>query len=151
MIADSMALKRLDRGDFEAVIALDTPAFGAERRIHLVRLFDSSICYGLYDGDRLLAYSMRRRFGRGHVIGPVVASCDADAIAVTCPHIVAHVGSFLRIDLRFDTGDFANFIQQSGMSVYDTVKTMVTSDAASYGESEGGRAVIYGLASQSFG
>jgi GNAT superfamily N-acetyltransferase len=150
-IADGLTLRRLDRADIEAVIALDTPAFGAERRVHLIRLLESSICYGLYDGDRLLAYSMRRRFGRGHVIGPVVASCDADAIAVTRPHIVAHVGSFLRIDLRFEAGDFANFVQQSGMSVYDTVKTMVTSEAASYGESDGGRPIVYGLASQSFG
>ncbi|AYD03511.1 GNAT family N-acetyltransferase [Neorhizobium sp. NCHU2750] len=150
-LADGLTVRRLDRSDLDAVVTLDAPAFGAERGVHIHRLFDSSIGYGLYDGDRLLAYSMRRRFGRGHVVGPIVASCDADAIAVTHPQVAAHVGNFLRIDLRFDTGDFANFVQQSGMSVYDTVKTMVTSDKASYGESDGGQPIVYGMSSQSFG
>ncbi|WP_027487973.1 GNAT family N-acetyltransferase [Allorhizobium undicola] len=150
-IADGLTLRQMDPGDIDALTALDAPAFGVARRAHLVRLLERSISYGLYDGERLLAYAMRRRFGRGHVIGPVVAASDAQAIAVTEPHIRAHVGTFLRIDLRFETGDFANFIHQSGLGVYDTVKTMVTTDAASYGEGGDGQPVVYGLASQSFG
>ena len=44
-----------------------------------------------------------------------------------------------------------DFVQQSGMSVYDTVKTMVTSEVAGYGEGDDGSPTVYGLASQSFG
>ncbi|AYG62623.1 GNAT family N-acetyltransferase [Rhizobium jaguaris] len=144
-------LRRLDRGDLEAIVTLDEPAFGTPRYRHLLRLFESSICYGLYDGNRLMAYSMRRRFGRGHVVGPVVAYCEEDAVAVVQPHVAAHVGSFLRLDTHFDTGPFANFVQQSGMSIFDTVTTMVSCEAAAYGSPGTGSPIVFALASQSFG
>lgn len=150
-IEAGLALRRLDRGDLEAIIALDAPAFGATRRQHILRLFESSITYGLYEGDRMRAYSMRRRFGRGYVVGPVVATCDADAIRVTHPHIAAHVGGFLRIDTHFEAGPFASFINESGLAVFDTVTTMVRQEGASYGTGKDGSAVVYGMASQSLG
>ena len=150
-IEAGLALRRLDRADLDAVIDLDAPAFGSARRQHLLRLFDSSIGYGLYEGQRLRAYSMRRRFGRGHVVGPVVATCDADAVRVAHPHVVAHAGGFLRIDTHFDTGAFARFVQQCGLTVHNTVKTMVTQEAASYGTGQNGAAVVYALASHSLG
>lgn len=150
-IEAGLALRRLDRGDLVAIIALDAPAFGAARRQHLLRLFDSSITYGLYEGDRLRAYSMRRRFGRGHVVGPVVATCDADAIRVTHPHVAAHVGGFLRIDTHFDNGAFASFVQQCGLGVHNTVMTMVTREEAVYGTGLDGGPVVYALASHSLG
>ena len=150
-IRPGLDLRRLERSDLDAVAALDEPAFGTLRYQHLKRLFESSICYGLYDGGRLMAYSMRRRFGRGHVVGPVVAYCEEDAIAVVHPHVVAHVGSFLRLDTHFGAGLFASFIQQSGMSVFDTVTTMVSSERASYGAPNTGSPIVFALASQSFG
>lgn len=145
------SVKRLDNADLDGIIAFDAPAFGTARTAHLVRLFEDSIGYGLYRGDELRAYAMRRRFGRGHVIGPVVATSDVDAIAVTHPHVRAHVGSFLRIDTRSDVGAFADFVLRSGMTVYDTLTTMVNADAADYGDGQGGKPLIYALASQSFG
>ncbi|ENN88459.1 hypothetical protein RHSP_82615 [Rhizobium freirei PRF 81] len=150
-LKSSLHLRRLERGDIDAVACLDEPAFGTLRHRHLVRLFESSICYGLYDGHKLIAYSMRRRFGRGHVIGPVVAYRAEDAIAVVQPHVAAHVGSFLRLDTHFDTGPFASFVQQSGMSVFDTVTTMVSSEAAAYGRADNRAPLVFALASQSFG
>ncbi|WP_040678291.1 GNAT family N-acetyltransferase [Rhizobium mesoamericanum] len=150
-IRSGLELRRLERSDLDVVVALDEPAFGTLRYQHLVRLFESSICYGLYDGSNLMAYSMRRRFGRGHVVGPVVAYCEEDAVSVVHPHVVAHVGSFLRLDTHFDAGRFASFIQQSGMSVFDTVTTMVSSKTASYGGLNAGSPIVFALASQSFG
>ncbi|MDL2405778.1 GNAT family N-acetyltransferase [Rhizobium calliandrae] len=146
-----LQLRRLERGDLDAIVALDEPAFGTSRYRHLLRLFESSVCYGLYDGHRLMAYSMRRRFGRGYVVGPVVAYYEEDAIAVIQPHVVAHIGSFLRLDTHFDTGPFANFVQQSGMSIFDTVTTMVSCEAAAYGSPSNGSPIVFALASQSFG
>jgi GNAT superfamily N-acetyltransferase len=146
-----LVLRRLDRGDLDTVIALDAPAFGTDRSLHLLRLFESSICYGLYQGERLRAFSMRRRFGRGHVVGPVVAGNDEDAITVTHPHIVAHADGFLRVDTHFDSGPFAALIQQCGLSIYATLTTMVTEEAASYGAGQNGNARVYALASHSLG
>ncbi|WVT76463.1 GNAT family N-acetyltransferase (plasmid) [Sinorhizobium chiapasense] len=150
-LGKDLVLRRLDRADLDAVIALDAPAFGTARSLHLARLFDSSICYGLYQGRQLRAFSMLRRFGRGHVVGPVVAGCDEDAIVVTQPHVGANVGRFLRIDTHFDTGAFAAFVHQCGLGVYNTVRTMVTQEGASYGTGENGAPVVYALASQSLG
>ncbi|CDZ49508.1 Uncharacterized N-acetyltransferase YitH [Neorhizobium galegae bv. officinalis] len=146
-----LVLRRLDRGDLDTVIAFDAPAFGADRRLHLLRLFESSICYGLYQGERLRAFSMRRRFGRGHVIGPVVAGNDEHAITVTYPHIAAHADGFLRVDTHFDSGPFAALVQQCGLSIYATLTTMVTEEAASYGAGQNGNARVYALASHSLG
>jgi hypothetical protein len=54
----------------------------------------------------------------------VVASDDADAIAVIHPHVVAHTGDFLRLDTRQKVGTFAQFLTRSGMPVFDTVTSM---------------------------
>ncbi|WP_370649733.1 GNAT family N-acetyltransferase [Neorhizobium galegae] len=144
-------LRRLDRDDLDTVIAFDAPAFGTDRSLHLLRLFESSICYGLYQGERLRAFSMRRRFGRGHVVGPVVAGNDEDAITVIHPHIAAHADGFLRVDTYFDSGPFAALVQQCGLSIYATLTTMVTEEAASYGAGQNGNARVYALASHSLG
>lgn len=105
-------LRRLERSDLEAVVAFDAQAFAVPRPVHLARLFETAICYGLFQDDRLYAYSTSRSFGRGHVVGPIVASCEGDAVTVARPHFVAHAGGFLRVDTHFDTGVFASFIQE---------------------------------------
>jgi hypothetical protein len=70
------------------------------------------------------AFSLCRRFGRGHVIGPVVATNDEDAIAVVHPHAARHAASFLRLDTREKDGRFSDFLSRCGLPVYDTVTTM---------------------------
>ncbi|WP_348627650.1 hypothetical protein [Rhizobium sp. L9] len=54
----------------------------------------------LVRSGRVEAFALCRRFGRSHVVGPVVAVSDADAIAVVHPHALEHAGSFLRLDTR---------------------------------------------------
>lgn len=144
-------LRRLERSDMEAVIALDTPAFAVPRPLHLARLFETSVCYGLYRGKQLRAYSMCRGFGRGHVVGPIVATCEDDAIAATRPHVAAHAGGFLRIDTHFETGAFAGFVQQCGLPIFDTVTTMTLGEGVGYSVLGDDRPVAFGLASQSMG
>ena len=146
-----LLLRRLERDDLDAVVALDAPAFAVPRPLHLVQLFESSVCYGLYEGERLRAYSMSRRFGRGQVVGPIVAFYEKDAITVARPHMKAHAGSFLRVDTHLETGIFASFIQQCGLSVFDTVTTMTLGENANYGVSGDERPAVFALASQSLG
>lgn len=150
-LSAGLSLRRLGAGDLHAVMALDTPAFGASRSGHIRQLFDSSVCYGLFEGKRLRAYSMSRRFGRGHVIGPVVALDETDAITVVRPHMQAHAGNFVRLDTHFEASSFASFIQRCGLSVYDTVTTMTLGEDVDYGSGDGGQPLVFALASQSMG
>lgn len=145
------SLRKLESSDLAAIIEFDTPAFAVPRPVHLKQLFESSVCYGLYEGDQLRAYSMCRPFGRGHVVGPVAALSEEDAIAVVRPHVETHAGTFLRLDTHFENGTFANFVQQCEMAVFDTVTTMTFGDNVDYGSGENGQPVIFTLASQSLG
>ncbi|MFE1597356.1 tryptophan-rich sensory protein [Methylobacterium sp. ID0610] len=67
----------------------------------------------LRDG-RIAAFALCRPFGRGRVIGPLVAASDADAIAVARPHVAARAGRFLRLDTRRKSGPFADVLMRSG-------------------------------------
>jgi len=117
-------VRRLEGKDLAAVIELDIGAFGVSRAALIGKLFAQSIGYGLVRGDRLCAFALCRPFGRGHVIGPVVAETDADAVAVIQQHVSAHENQFLRLDTPVETGTFATFLSQSGLTVFDTVLAM---------------------------
>jgi GNAT superfamily N-acetyltransferase len=144
-------IRPLRSSDLDAVIALDAPGFAVARPLHLARLFESSLSYGLFRGDELSAYSMSRAFGRGHVLGPVAALSVDDAIAVSRPHMEAHAGRFLRVDTHFKTGPFASFIQQCGLPIFDTVTTMTLGEGVDYGTAGNGNGALFALASQSMG
>lgn len=145
-------VRRLNAGDLASASALDAVAFGANRAELVKRLDEQSVGYGLFRGQELLAFSLCRPFGRGHVIGPVVASNDGDAIAVVAPHVEHHAGQFLRLDTHIQTGDFASYLSQCGMLVYDTVLTMSFGKPPSdHAESARQLPTTYALASQALG
>ncbi|MFV0409026.1 MAG: GNAT family N-acetyltransferase [Paracoccus sp. (in: a-proteobacteria)] len=59
------------------------------------------------EGDLLLTdggFALLRKFGRGHVIGPIVAPDDAEARALLAFAAARCAGSFLRVDLRDGQG-----------------------------------------------
>lgn len=117
-------VRALDARDLPAAIALDAAGFGVRRAALIEKLFTYSVGYGLFKGDKLSAFALCRPFGRGHVVGPVVAESDAEAVAVVRSHVTDHSGSFLRIDTHMDNGEYAAFLSHNGMPVFDTVLTM---------------------------
>lgn len=145
-------LRVLGADDLAAVTALDAAAFGVVRSGVIEKLMAHSRSYGLFHDGVLKAFALCRRFGRGHVVGPIVASNDEEAVAVVSPHIRDHEGRFLRLDTHYETGDFALFVQRSGLTVYDTVLTMSRGKRLADFATEGTRApVTYSLASQTLG
>jgi GNAT superfamily N-acetyltransferase len=151
-IPSGAKLRRLQQADLAAIEKLDAKAFGVSRRALLAALFTESIGFGLFRGDELHGFALCRRFGRGHVIGPVVASCDEDAIAVVAPHVAMHEGSFLRLDTHLREGAFGAFLSQSGLAVFDTVLTMSLRRRVPERKSRPGeRPVTYALASHALG
>lgn len=149
--ADS-EVRRLRAQHVPAIVALDAAGFGVRREALVQKLFDQSVGYGLFDGSALKAFALCRPFGRGHVVGPVVAVQDADAIAVVRPHMADHAGSFLRADTHMESGEFAAFLSHSGMPVFDTVLTMsMGKRLADFSVGGAAAPMTYALASQTLG
>lgn len=146
-------LRRLEAADLDAAIALDARAFGVRRAALLERLDGHSQGLGLYRDGVLDAFALCRPFGRGHVVGPVVAASDEDAIAVVAPFVAEFEGRFLRIDTHLDEGDFPLFLTQCGLPVYDTVLTMSLGGSSFIDPAQRGpgRPVTFGLISQALG
>jgi GNAT superfamily N-acetyltransferase len=145
-------LRRLHQADLAAIARLDAKSFGVSRRVLLAALFNESVGFGLFRSGELRGFALCRRFGRGHVVGPVAASCDEDAIAVVAPHIAMHEGRFLRLDTHLREGAFGAFLSQSGLPVFDTVLTMSLRRHVPERKSRsGGRPVTYALASHALG
>ena len=106
------------------IAALDERAFGTNRQRLLALLSEGASISVLRRGGEAVGFSMKREFGRGHVIGPIVASNDCDAIHLTAVHLKDLAGQFVRVDTREQTGLFADFLQQSRLGMTDTVTTM---------------------------
>ena len=110
--------------ELEEIAALDERAVGINRRRLLALLAEDASIFTLRRRGEIVGYSMNREFGRGRVIGPIVAGNDRDAIHLTAVHLKDLTGQFARVDTREQTGLFADFLQQSRLGMTDTVTTM---------------------------
>jgi hypothetical protein len=145
-------VRQLRSEDLRSVIDRDTLAFGVSRSSVLGALFAQSTGYGLFRDGKLYAFSLGRSFGRGYLVGPVVAANDDDAIAVVRPHIVEHDGMFVRLDTHHQRGDFSDFLIENGLPVYDTVLTMsLGKRLADFMPNQPDPPTTYALASQALG
>lgn len=117
-------LTELSSDRLDVITALDTQAFGTNRAELLALLAQNATIFVLERGGEVVGYSMKREFGRGHNVGPVVATNPADAIHLTAVHLQSLVGSFARVDTREKDGPYAQFLEQSGLVVTETVTTM---------------------------
>lgn len=141
---------RRDFRDLDALAALDLRACSHDRRKLLAALLDVSETTVLFEKAEPVAFALCRAFGRGHVVGPVVAANDAQAIAVVAPHVADHAGRFLRLDTPMLDGAFADFLEASGLALHDRVTSMgLTGPSHAPQDPQGPRR--YGLVSQTTG
>jgi predicted N-acetyltransferase YhbS len=132
--------------DLSAVAALDRAACGMDRTHLLAELLDQPGGVALEDSGAVTGFALLRRFGRGHVIGPVAAPDLVRAKAMIAPLLDRHVGQFMRIDIPKESGLCA-WLAVAGLTEAGTVIRMVRGIDAS-----AERAVhTFGLASQAFG
>lgn len=146
-------IRTLDVRDLDEIVHLDAAAFGVARPELMAALYEKSVgTTGLFRNGKLAAFAFCRRFGRGHVVGPVVAAADDDARAVIAPHVETHAGTFLRVDTHRNTTEFGTFLVAAGMPVFDTVTTMTKGISfLNPNTLEPGRLRTYGLATQALG
>ena len=145
--APPSAARPMRAEDVPAIRALDAAALTSERRAVLDALLGLSRGSVLERDGAIVGYALCRSFGRGHVVGPVVAERDADAIALIAPHVAAHAGRFLRVDTREEEGAFRDWLAARGMTRYDTVTSMSLGRA----RPAPGPVRAFGLASQALG
>jgi predicted N-acetyltransferase YhbS len=118
-------LRPAGQADLDALAALDAQARGMPRRELVADLFASAEATVVLDhDDRARGFAMLRRFGRGHVIGPVVAS-DATGARALIAHLSGlNAGRFTRIDIDFATG-LGEWLEGIGLLRVDAPTTMV--------------------------
>ncbi|MEK9596937.1 MAG: hypothetical protein VW057_13315, partial [Rhodospirillaceae bacterium] len=123
-------------------IALDGAAVGGMRPDIISALIKMGEAKAIVDGDRLCAFAVRRRFGRGQVIGPIVAANEEQAMAL-CSALV-HPG-FLRVDRPEYAANFGHYLIQIGLQEVAGGSPLMRRGDAARGTPS---AKTFGLASQ---
>ncbi|MGF1609358.1 MAG: GNAT family N-acetyltransferase [Kiloniellales bacterium] len=140
-------LRSLQAIDLDAVIALDREACGLERTAMLRALAAAGVGLVFVVEGRMRGYAFYRRFGRGHVIGPVVAPGDEAAKLLIGTWIASHGTGFLRIDVPLASG-LSGWLEAGGLPKVSEVVTMARG-APPATNSDSPR--LFALASQSLG
>ncbi|WP_164985756.1 GNAT family N-acetyltransferase [Bosea sp. Tri-44] len=132
--------------DLSILECLDGAATGLERGPTLAALLQCGECLILERAGQPVGFSILRAFGRGHVIGPVVAANEADARTLIACWLHGRTGQFVRIDLPFGSG-LCEWLEQVGLAPAGDVTAMVRGDlpAAS------GPARLHALINQALG
>lgn len=102
--------------DLEEIITLDHAAFGMDRRTVFTKLIEEKPFLVLRDENGLRGFASCRRFGRGHILGPVVARDDAAFECLLRESIGRHAGRFLRIDLTEAAACCAEIVEKAGLT-----------------------------------
>lgn len=118
------AVRLLRSEDIDAIRDLDWRASGMGR----TRLLDALMAVGKFAvierDSQVSGYACVRRFGRGVVIGPVVARDATDAKALIATLAAEHRGDFVRIDVPATSG-LSPWLEQIGLRHVDQVVSMV--------------------------
>ncbi len=109
--------------DIPAIVALANRGTGMVRDEllkHLIGVAEGAV---LEQDGAVTGFSLIRPFGRGHVIGPVVAADAACAQALIATWSGAYAGTFVRVDVTGSSG-LGEWLAQAGLAQVDTAVTM---------------------------
>lgn len=133
-------------GDLAAIRDLDRRASGMGRAALLEAVFALGSGMVIERAGRISGYACVRRWGRGVVIGPVVARDAADAKALIAGLAAEHVGSFVRIDVA-QACDLSPWLDEIGLPCIDRVVSMVRGAPPVHAPD----ATLFALSNQSLG
>ena len=102
--ASSANLAWAQAEDFAAITALDRAALGMDRAALLGWLAANARFVVLREAGRIAGFGALRLFGRGEVIGPVIAENAAQAQAILSFLIDARTVPFVRVDIAVSSG-----------------------------------------------
>jgi GNAT superfamily N-acetyltransferase len=109
--------------DHAAIREVDRAASGMDRDGLIVALLAVADTVVVERNGAISGYGMVRRWGRGVVIGPVIARDETDARAIIAVLASAHEGNFVRIDTTQACG-LAPWLVSIGLPQVDKVVAM---------------------------
>ncbi|WP_299665602.1 hypothetical protein [uncultured Ruegeria sp.] len=110
--------------DMAALDALDLHAYGASRKTILRSLDTVSDVIVAERRGSVEGFAMSRPFGKGRVIGPLVAEQGDVAMMLAAEFFQAHAGTFLRLDTIVEDEAFEAFVSSAGLSVFNIATDM---------------------------
>ncbi|QWW71103.1 GNAT family N-acetyltransferase [Rhizobium sp. WYJ-E13] len=137
----------MQAGDVEAVKALDRQAYAADRSALIDALLEHGRFAVVRKGDTIDAWAVIRPFGRGEVIGPIIAPDVETARVLIAYFASSREGAFLRVDTGSETG-LAPWLSEIGLTHVGggvTMRRPLTEDGGQL------RHKAYALASQALG
>lgn len=118
-LAAGERIRLAEPGDIAKIIELANRATGMSRDAVLKQLFSMAEGAVLERNGDLAGFSLMRRFGRGHAIGPVVAPDSERAKALIAHWSDAYAGSFVRVDVTASSG-LGAWLADAGLVQVDT-------------------------------
>ncbi len=116
-------IRPLRPDEVPALLALDRQASGIDRSALLQALLKLAEVVVLERQGQVAGVAFQREFGRGRVIGPVIASSVEDAKALIAYWVNAYPGAYLRIDVPGRSG-LKPWLQEIGLTCVDDVVSM---------------------------
>ena len=123
--ASAASIRPLTAGDRPAVRALDQRATGANRTGLLDALEPLSRGWVAEIDGIVRGTLLCRAFGRGQLLGPLVASDESLALALLSS-AATETGGFLRADIPDEAAALARWLEQAGLPPVGRVRTMRT-------------------------
>lgn len=133
--------------DLPEIKALDRDAYGADREALIDALAERGQFTVIRRNGAIEAYAAIRPFGRGEVIGPVIAGSADEAKALISFFAAPRPGAFLRVDTGSATG-IAGWLEEIGLA---HVGGGVAMDRPPKPGAEQARPRVYALANQALG
>jgi len=134
-------------GDLPEIKALDRDAYGADREALIDALAERGQFAIIRRNGAIEAYAAIRPFGRGEVIGPVIAGDAQKAKALIGFFAASRPGAFLRIDTDSKTG-ISDWLAEIGLA---HVGGGVAMDRPSRTGAAQAKPKVYALANQALG
>ncbi|KAA3452121.1 GNAT family N-acetyltransferase [Mesorhizobium sp. SARCC-RB16n] len=133
--------------DLPEIKAMDRDAYGADREALIDALAERGEFAVVRRNGTLEAYAAIRPFGRGEVIGPVIAGSVEDAKGLISFFAASRLRAFLRVDTDSRSG-IADWLTEIGLA---HVGGGVTMDRPSRPDAAQARPKVYALANQALG
>ncbi|RUW81228.1 GNAT family N-acetyltransferase [Mesorhizobium sp. M2A.F.Ca.ET.067.02.1.1] len=140
-------VKPASANDLPEIKALDRDAYGADREALIDALAERGQFALIRRNGAIEAYAAIRPFGRGEVIGPVIADSAEEAKALIGFFAAPRPGAFLRVDTDRRTG-IADWLTEIGLG---HVGGGVAMDRPSRTAAAQARPKVYALANQALG